>query len=146
MGGLGIALGIFGAFWGAHSTLRTASDQAAGFYGQADIAEERGRIQAVDVLEEGQQVAGEIVAETAASGFELSGSPYIAMMDSLRKAEEDAEQIKQFAAEEAQYLRQTGRATREAGERQAIGQLLGGGGQAFSGVQGMGNVRNAGGY
>lgn len=140
--GWGVALGIIGNFWSAYATRQGGLDARRSYFEQANIIQERARLEAIDVLEEGREVSSGIMAETAASGFEFTGSPYMAMMESLNKAEEDAARIKEYAAQEAEYLRQTGRAMSDAADKQAIATILGAGGQAFSQGQALDRVKN----
>lgn len=108
---------------------------------QAELVKERSRIEAREIREEGFQTAETIRAQNAASGFELDGSPYMVMQQSLRDAEEDAEDVLKYGAQEADYLNQTGRATSKAMEQQGYAQGLGGLGTAFSGQSGLSNVK-----
>lgn len=93
---------------------------------QAEIERQRSLLAAADVLEEGAEAAGAARARAMASGFEVIGSPYIVAMDSLRKAEKDAERIKKYGMQEAQYISNRGRAQARAYQNQAIGQGLSG--------------------
>lgn len=135
----GLILGVVAAGYQIINSMNAADDARRAAAAQAEIERQRSLLAAADTLRDGAEAAGSARARAMASGFDVIGSPYIVAMDSLRKAEADAERIIKYGTQEAEYISNRGRAQARAYQNQAIGQVIG----AASTFAGQASARSA---
>lgn len=135
MAGVGLAFGILSGVLNAKAAGDEAAATRSAFGTQARISQTNANNQANRILEDIPELTGRQVNINAASGFELGGSPYMAMMKSIDEAKRDAEDIREAGAVQAEYLNASGRAAYDAGITKSKFAIFSAGVGAYAGHQ-----------